>query len=151
MPNNESCRRHTHTVELRVRYAETDQMGFAYHGNFVTWMEVGRVELLRAYGHDYANMEKKGFLLAVRKMNLVFHEPAHYDERIAMTTCLAAMTKSRMTFESTFRRAADQTLLAEGAVTVFCITPEGKLTRIPDYIRTLADGETKGEGAAPEK
>jgi acyl-CoA thioester hydrolase len=151
MPKNTDdshYRRHSHTVELRVRYAETDQMGFAYHGNFVTWMEVGRVELLRAYGHSYAEMEKKGFLLAVREVRIVYHAPAHYDDVIAMTTRLAHMGKTRMTFESAFRRRDDDTLLAEGSVTVFCVTSDGKLTKIPAYIRELADGEARGEAGA---
>ena len=141
---NSNFRRHAHTVELRVRYAETDQMGYAYHGTFLTWMEIGRVELLRVYGHNYAQMEKGGLKLPVREAHMTYHTPAHYDDQIAMTTALAHMGKSRVTFESTFRRPADGALIAEGSVTLFCADADGKLCKVPDYIRALADGEVKG-------
>lgn len=136
--------RHANTVELRVRYAETDQMGYAYHGIFLAWMEVGRVELLRAYGHSYAEMEREGLRLPVREARMVYHAPARYDDVLAMTTFLAGITKSRMVFDTVFRRPADETLIAEGSVTLFCANTEGKLCRVPDYIREFASGETKG-------
>lgn len=130
---------HTHNCEIRVRYAETDQMGYAYHGCFLTWFEVGRVELLRSRGCSYAELEREGFMLAVRRVECVYHAPARYDDLLALTTALIDMSKTRITFETIIRRSRDETLIAEGRVTVFCMNPDGKVLRIPESIRKLAE------------
>ncbi|MDZ7630965.1 MAG: thioesterase family protein [Gemmatimonadaceae bacterium] len=75
-------------VELRVRYAETDQMGVVYHSNYLIWCEVGRTELIRQYGHSYADIERLGVGLAVSDAALRFHAPARYDDLIRVTTTL---------------------------------------------------------------
>ncbi len=68
---------HTHVTELRVRYAETDQMGVVYHANYLVWCEVGRTEYIRAAGTPYAQLERDGVALAVVDITMRCHAPAH--------------------------------------------------------------------------
>jgi acyl-CoA thioester hydrolase len=70
------------TIDFRVRYAETDQMGVVYHANYLVWCEIGRTELMRVQGRTYADLERDGVLLAVSDATLRFHAPAHYDDLV---------------------------------------------------------------------
>ena len=75
-------------ARVRVRYAETDQMGVVYHANYLVWMEVGRVELCRSRGIPYQNMEADGILLAVAEVGCRFLSPARYDDEVVVHTCI---------------------------------------------------------------
>ena len=79
---------------LRVRYAETDQMGVAYHGAYVPWIEEGRTEWIRQRGRSYASLEADGMLLAVTDMGFRFKRPAHYDDLVRIETWLAERRKA---------------------------------------------------------
>ena len=74
------------STQLRVRYAETDQMGVVYHANYIIWMEVGRVEYFRAQGIRYRDMEQEGILLVVVEAHCRYHSPARYDEEVSIRT-----------------------------------------------------------------
>jgi len=74
------------STQLRVRYAETDQMGVVYHANYIVWMEVGRVEYFRARGIRYRDMEQEGILLVVVEAHCRYHSPARYDEEVSVRT-----------------------------------------------------------------
>lgn len=77
----------THEVKLRVRYAETDKMGVVYHSNFLVWMEIGRVELMRSLGFDYKQMEVEDDChLPVIDVRCRYKSPAYYDEEIVVRT-----------------------------------------------------------------
>jgi acyl-CoA thioester hydrolase len=112
------------TIEtrLRVRYAETDQMGIVYHANYLVWMELGRVEYCRAVGVRYRDMEEQdGILLAVAKVECRFLHPARYDEEIVVETDIARAHSRLVTFHYLMKRADDGHLLAEGeTIHVFC-------------------------------
>ena len=102
-------------ARIRVRYAETDQMGVVYHSNYVIWMEVGRVELLRRLGFTYKEMERQDKChIAVVDMKCRFKSPALYDDEILVRTRLLNVRKSLIHFGYDIVRAADGTLLAEG-------------------------------------
>ncbi len=85
-------------VRLRVRYAETDQMGVVYHGSYLPWLEVGRVELCRANGVRYRDMEQDGIMLAVAEVNLRYHAPARYDDEIDVDARIASAQKRLVVF-----------------------------------------------------
>ncbi len=112
----------TNETRLRVRYAETDQMGVVYHANYLVWMELGRVEYCRTAGVRYRDMEQEdGVLLTVAKIDCRFLHPARYDEIILVETRVAKAHARLIAFHYRILRDDDQRLLAEGETThVFC-------------------------------
>ncbi len=105
-------------TRIRVRYAETDQMGVVYHSNFFIWFEVGRVELLRQLGFTYKEMEQQDqCYIAVVDARCRFKAPARYDEEITIRTHLKNTRESLIHFGYEAIRACDGTLLAEGETT----------------------------------
>jgi acyl-CoA thioester hydrolase len=109
-------------THLRVRYAETDQMGVVYHSNFVIWFEVGRVELFRQLGFSYKDLEgQDGCSLAVVDLRCRFKAPARYDDQILVRTRIKNLRQSLIHFSYDVVRACDGTLLAEGETTHMAI------------------------------
>ena len=105
-------------TRLRVRYAETDQMGVVYHSNYFIWFEIGRVELLRQMGFTYKEMEQRdGCYIAVVDARCRYKAPARYDDEIAVRTHLKNVRESLIHFGYEALRAGDGTLLAEGETT----------------------------------
>jgi acyl-CoA thioester hydrolase len=103
----------THEARLRVRYAETDQMGVVYHANYLVWMEVGRVEYCRASGIRYRDMEKDGgVLLAVVEAGCRFLSPARYDEEVVVKTWIEQASPRMVRFEYELRNGESNQLLA---------------------------------------
>lgn len=92
------------THPIRVRYQETDQMGVVFHGNYVTWFEIGRTEWIRNAGYTYNAIEEQGLLLPVVDLQCRYVLPARYDDTILVCTRIAACTPVRVTFESQVRR-----------------------------------------------
>ena len=100
---------------VRVRYAETDQMGVVYHANYLVWFEVGRVEFMRQVGLDYRDMERdEGALIAVIEARARYKSPARYDDELLVRTTLASVRGSVVRFTYAIVRAGDETLLCEG-------------------------------------
>jgi acyl-CoA thioester hydrolase len=124
---------------LRVRYAETDQMGVVYHANYFVWFEVGRVELLRQLGFSYRDMEKNDrCLIAVADARCRYRAPARYDDEIIVRTHLKNVRESLVHFGYELLRADDGTLLAEGETTHIVIDPQMRTTPLPEkYMRAL--------------
>src|SRR5947199_10451027 len=105
-----------HETRLRVRYAETDQMGVVYHSNHLIWFEVGRVELMRQMGFSYRDMEREdGRFIAVVEASCRYKAPVYYDEEVLIRTKLKAVRESVIIFEYELTRAATGALLAQGA------------------------------------
>lgn len=105
-------------VRVRVRYAETDQMGVVYHANYLVWFEVGRVELIRQMGLDYSRLEQEeGCLIAVVEASARYRAPARYDDELVVHTRMAGVRGSVIRFGYRIVRAADDVLLCEGATT----------------------------------
>jgi acyl-CoA thioester hydrolase len=102
---------------VRVRYAETDQMGVVYHSNYFIWFEVGRVDLLRRLGFSYREMESDGCRIAVADARCRYKIPARYDDEIIVRTHLKNVRDSLVHFGYEAIRASDGVLLAEGETT----------------------------------
>jgi len=108
-------------ARVRVRYAETDQMGIAYHANYLVWMEVGRVEYFRASGHRYRDMEAAGVLLAVVEVHCRYLSPALYDDEVIVQTTVEEATSRTVRFGYRLVSGTNGRLLAEGSTKhVFC-------------------------------
>lgn len=89
----------THTTKVRVRYGETDQMGYMYYGNYAEFFEVGRVEMLRSLGMTYSGMEASGIIMPVLEMTCKYLKPALYDEEIAIKVIIEKMPGVRIHFK----------------------------------------------------
>ena len=106
---------------MRVRYAETDQMGVVYHANYLIWFEVGRVELMRQLGMDYKSMEQEeNALIAVVEATARYKAPARYDDELIVRTSLAGVRGSIVRFRYAVVRAVDEVLLCEGGDGAHC-------------------------------
>ena len=102
-------------TRVRVRYAETDQMGVVYHANYLVWFEVGRVEFIRGIGLDYRSLEQEeGALIAVVEARARYKAPARYDDQLIVRTHLAGVRGSVVRFTYAVVRATDGVLLCEG-------------------------------------
>jgi acyl-CoA thioester hydrolase len=122
---------------VRVRYAETDQMGVVYYANYFIWFEVGRTDLLRLEGWSYREMEKEGFALPVIEARCEYRRPARYDDDIEIRTKGALLSPVRMRFDYELVRPADATVLAGGHTVHAALDPEGRLRRLPDRVQRL--------------
>jgi acyl-CoA thioester hydrolase len=135
-------------VRLRVRYAETDQMGVAYHANHFIWFEVGRVEFLRALGFSYREMEQEdGCFIAVVDARCRYKMPVRYDDEIIVRTHLENVRGSLVHFGYELLRASDGALLAQGETTHVVTDDQMKRRTIPEKymqaFRTAANGTKK--------
>lgn len=89
---------YSHSSKIRVRYADTDQMGYMYYGNYAEFYEVGRVEMLRSLGITYKSMEEKGIIMPVTELKCKYIKPAFYDEEITVKVTIAKMPSLRINF-----------------------------------------------------
>ena len=118
---------------VRVRYAETDQMGVVYHSNYFIWFEVGRVELMRQLGFTYREMEKEdGCFIAVVDARCRYKSPARYDDEVIIRTYLKNVRESLIHFGYEAVRAGDNALLAEGETTHIVIDESMSRRSIPE-------------------
>jgi acyl-CoA thioester hydrolase len=126
-------------TRLRVRYAETDQMGVVYHSNHLIWFEVGRVELLRQMGFSYRDMEREdGRFIAVAEVKCRYRAPVYYDEEVLVRTRLKNVRESVVVFSYELIRADVGTLLAEGETTHIVTDSKMKVAALPDkYLRVF--------------
>ena len=122
-----------HTINIRVRYAETDKMGYVYYGNYATYFEVGRVELLRSLGVSYRKLEEKGVLLPVVSLNVDYKKPALYDDNLTLETVLIDMPGVKIVFDYTLKRGVE--LLSKAQTTlVFLNARSGGPVKCPEEI-----------------
>jgi acyl-CoA thioester hydrolase len=128
-------------VRLRVRYAETDQMGVVYHANYFIWFEVGRVELLRQLGFSYRDMEQNDqCFIAVVDARCRYKAPARYDDEVIVRTRLKNVRESLMHFGYELVRATDALVLAEGETTHIVTDGEMKVRAIPEkYMKVFRE------------
>jgi len=124
-------------TRLRVRYAETDQMGVVYHSNHLIWFEVGRVELMREMGFAYRDMEREeGRFIAVAEVKCRYRAPVYYDEEVLVRTRLRCVRESVVVFSYELLRAGDRTLLAEGETTHIVTDSNMKIAVLPERYLT---------------
>lgn len=126
-----------HDVTIRVRYAETDQMGVVYHSNYLIWFEVGRVELMRAHGFDYKAMEiEDDCHLVVADVHCRYHYPARYDELLTVRTRILEAKSRTLKFAYELFRQSDNKLLATGDTTHVSCRRDGHVTHFPPKYKT---------------
>jgi acyl-CoA thioester hydrolase len=128
-------------VHLRVRYAETDQMGVVYHANYFIWFEVGRVELLRQLGFSYRDMEQNDHcFIAVVDARCRYKAPARYDDEVIVRTHLRNVRESLVHFGYELVRMSDGLVLAEGETTHIVTDAEMKVRAIPQkYMKVFRE------------
>lgn len=120
-------------TRLRVRYAETDQMGVVYHSNHLIWFEVGRVELMRQMGFSYRDMERDdGRYIAVAEAKCRYRAPIFYDEEVVVRTRLKAVREKVIVFSYELRRPDNGALLAEGETTHVVTDSSMKIAPLPE-------------------
>jgi acyl-CoA thioester hydrolase len=120
-------------TRLRVRYAETDQMGVVYHSNHLIWFEVGRVELMRQMGFSYRDMEREdGRFIAVVEATCRYRAPVYYDEEVIVRTRLKTVKESVIIFSYELLRVEGGGLVAEGETTHIVTDSNMKVAALPD-------------------
>lgn len=136
-PQAETNPQDVRRTRVRVRYAETDQMGFAYYGNYLTWFEVARVEWLRQGGWTYRDMEQEGTSLPVIEAHCEYHRPARYDEEIEIATVGTLLTRVRVRFDYEVTSMGQGTLTATGYTVHAAVDREGKPRRLPGRVMDM--------------
>ncbi len=128
----------SHDTTVRVRYAETDQMGVVYHANYLIWFEVGRVELMRAMGFEYKTMETEDDChIVVAEAHCRYDKPAHYDEVLRVRTRVAEWRNRIVKFSYEIFRDTDDTLLATGFTTHVICGSNGRPKALPAKYRDV--------------
>ncbi len=120
-------------TNLRVRYSETDRMGYVYYGNYASYYEVGRVEALRSLGLSYREMEDSGIMLPVFHFSIKYYKPAFYDDLLTVKTTIPELPTTRIKFLYQIYNI-NKVLLNEGETTlIFVNTKTGKPFMAPEY------------------
>jgi acyl-CoA thioester hydrolase len=122
---------------LRVRYAETDQMGVVYYANYFVWFEIGRTNLLRETGWSYREMEAAGVALPVIETACQYRLPARYDDEIHVRTTGSLLSPVRLAFTYDVQRPCDDALLATGRTVHAAVDRSGRPCRLPERIKAL--------------
>jgi acyl-CoA thioester hydrolase len=144
----------SHETTVRVRYAETDQMGVVYHSNFLVWFEVGRVELLRSLGFSYKDMEQQDDShIPVVEVNCRYEKPARYDQMMRIRTTLADARKRTLRFTYEVFLAATGQRLATGETRHVVCDSQGRPKSLPEKYRKLfpADNPPSPTREAPAR
>ena len=120
---------------MRVRYAETDQMGVAYYANYFVWFEVGRADLLRGAGWTYREMEAEGVSLPVIEAHCDYKQAARYDDDLEIRTAGTLVSPVRVAFSYEVIRPADSLTVATGRTVHASIDRSGRPCRLPDRVK----------------
>jgi len=121
-----------HSIQIRVRYCETDAMGFLHHSHFINFFEQGRTELLRNQGGRYRDIEEGGLFLVVVRLSCNYHSPARYDDLLTLVTRVDRV--SAVKIEHSYRLFCGDRLLASATSTLACVDRAGQVQRLPDSI-----------------
>ena len=125
-------------VQIRVRYAETDAMGYLHHARYFVYFEEGRTELLRKNGVSYRDMEERGLYYVVARLECRFRAPARYDDVLTLTTTTERLSPVRVDHRYAVQR--DGELLTEGQSTLVCVGRDGRPTALPDDLLDILRG-----------
>jgi len=120
------------TTIIRVRYGETDQMGVAYYGNYLSWFEIGRTEFCRSLSSPYREWEKQGVFLPAVEAYVRYKNPLRYDERVLIKTSIREVTSHSITFDYRVMPEERSRLAAEGWTRHAFCGPDGRLLREPE-------------------
>ena len=124
-----------HLTRIGVRYHESDQMGVVHHAVYVHYFEVGRTEMMRAHGLDYAEIERSGVCLAVVDAALTFHAPARFGDQVVVETRLTGVERVRLRFEYRVVLEGGDRLLCTGSTTLACLGTDLRPRRLPQELR----------------
>jgi len=135
-----------HEHRLRVRYSETDQMGVVHHSSYLVYLEEGRLALMRALGFPYEEVERRGFGMAVRSVELRYRAAARYGDELLVQTTIERLRGASIRYGYAVQRVSDRELLATGGVEVACLTLRGEFrpVPVPDDIRLAIEGYLAG-------
>ena len=126
-----------HEVQLRVRYADTDQMGFVYYGNYAAFYEVARVEAFRNLGFSYKNLETNGIGMPVLHMQSYYHAPAKYDDLLKIIVKIPEMPRARIRYEYEIYNEEAQLLNTGETTLVFINMSKGRPVKMPADLKAL--------------
>lgn len=127
----------THSINIRVRYSETDQMKYVYYGNYAQYFEIGRAEWLRNLGISYKSLEESGIMLPVIDLHISYLKPATYDDLITLTSQVKKLPSAKITFEHYLYNASQELLTTGESTLVFIDIKRNKPTRVPNTILEL--------------
>jgi acyl-CoA thioester hydrolase len=126
---------------FRVRYAETDQMGIVHHAVYVEWLEEGRSHWMRAHGTSYVALEAEGLFMAVSEIQLRYHRPARYDQRVTIRCWVEEVRSRLLKYGYEVLEADSGLLLVNGYTRHICMNSAGKATQIPSqWLELLRQG-----------
>jgi acyl-CoA thioester hydrolase len=136
----------SHTTKLRVRYSETDQMGYSYHGNYAQYFEVARVESLRDLGMNYKEMESNGYMLPVSELTINYLLPALYDDELTIISKITSTQGARLFFEYEILNENNK-LICTAKTTLVFVSKSTKKPMIPpkEFMDILSPYEIKDE------
>ncbi|HLA56082.1 MAG TPA: thioesterase family protein [Flavobacterium sp.] len=126
-----------HHIQVRVRYSETDQMGVVYHGNYIPYFEIGRVEWLRNTGISYKEMEASGIALPIVSLTLNYKKPARYDDLLNVKTVFKSQSSVKIEFECEITNDKNELLTTAYFLLVFVNVKTGRPIAPPKYIDEL--------------
>lgn len=121
-----------HEIPVRVRYSETDAMGYLHHSNYANYFEMGRTELFRSQGGDYRAMEEDGLFFVVVNLNCSFKQPARYDDLLTLRTRISRISPAKLEHEYELFRGDE--LLAAAQSILACVDRSGTVQRIPEIV-----------------
>lgn len=125
---------YTYETKIRVRYSETDQMGYVYYGNYACYYEIGRVETIRSLGINYAEMEKNGIFMPVISLNSKYIKPAFYDQEITIKTIINQLPNVRIHFDYELINEAGDLINTGSTDLVFIDAKTNRPCKAPGYI-----------------
>ena len=126
---------YTHETKIRVRYAETDKMGFVYYGNYPAYYEVARVEGFRALGFPYKEMEDAGIGMPVLSLQVKYHGPAKYDDLLTIKLMIPEMPRARMRFLYEIRNEAEELVNSGETILAFMNMETGRPVKMPERMK----------------
>ena len=121
----------------RVNYSETDQMGVVYHSRYLVWLDIARTEHLRRTGMSYADLERRGFRLAVGELRIRYRQPARYDDLVRVRCWVRENVPRRVSFGYAVDRPEDQALLVTAETSMMVLGPEFQWARLPGEVLEL--------------
>lgn len=133
-----------HTIEIRVRYSETDAMGFLHHSNYLSYFEIGRTELFRAQGGSYRRMEELELYFVVAKIEVRYRRPARYDDLLTLHTEIKRTSPAKL--EHSYRLCRGHEVLAEAESVIACVNGRGEVQRIPEDLVGLTSRNSDSPG-----
>lgn len=141
-----------HETDVRVRYAETDQMGIVHHANYLVWFETGRSDLCRSRGFSYKQMEDEdNALMVVAESYVRYKSPAYYEDVLTVRTKVSEIRSRSLRFHYEIFRSADQTIIAEGETLHLVTDREKKVMKIPEFYRIRLLDDEPHKSFPPDK